>query len=56
MTYATPDAIRVMHPTLMGYGLIQLSGNWLTFYLFRAMNGFSYHILPIIHAYNVGTS
>jgi hypothetical protein len=26
MTYATPDAIRVTHPTLTGYGLVRLSG------------------------------
>jgi hypothetical protein len=26
MTYATPDAIRVIHLMFMGYGLIRLSG------------------------------
>jgi hypothetical protein len=26
MTYATLYAIRVMHPTLTGYGVVQLSG------------------------------
>jgi hypothetical protein len=26
------------------------------FILFRTMNKFSYHILPIIHAYNAGIS
>jgi hypothetical protein len=26
MTYATPDAIQVTHATLVGYGLVRLSG------------------------------
>jgi hypothetical protein len=43
MAYATSDAIWAMPP-------------WLTFYLFKAMNEFSYHILLIIHVYNAGTS